>query len=223
MYKPLVCAFFLVACSSPKTQPQVKPEPTPSPKSVVVEAAPMSDLAKYTEHLDGEDLHVKIETTLGLLDCDLFESRAPKTVTNFVGLATGQKTWVDPDSGSPIDGRPYYDDAIFHRVVPGFFAQSGDPTGTGNGGPGYRFEDEFHPDLRHDGAGVLSMANKGPNTNGGQFFVLTNATPHLDGHHSVFGKCAGEETISKLNTLPVDSNDRPVDPPSIKSIEIYAK
>jgi len=113
-----------------------------------------------------------IATPLGEIVCDLFADKAPHTVNNFVFLAR--------------DG--FYDGVTFHRVIHGFMAQSGDPTGTGRGGPGYRFADEFSPDLRHDQPGILSMANAGPDTNGSQFFITTTATPHLDGHHAVFGR-----------------------------------
>jgi cyclophilin family peptidyl-prolyl cis-trans isomerase len=113
-----------------------------------------------------------IATPLGDIVVELFADKAPKTVNNFVALAR--------------DG--FYDGVTFHRVIPGFMAQGGDPTGSGRGGPGYRFEDEFHPDLRHDGPGVLSMANAGPGTNGSQFFITHGPTPHLDDRHTVFGK-----------------------------------
>ncbi len=120
----------------------------------------------------GEKMTATIQTDKGPIKIELYSDRAPLTVANFVNLAT----------------RGYYDGLTFHRVVPNFVIQGGDPLGTGTGGPGYRFRDEFHPELRHSGAGILSMANAGPNTNGSQFFITLSATPHLDNRHSVFGK-----------------------------------
>ncbi|MGH7269590.1 MAG: peptidylprolyl isomerase, partial [Polyangiaceae bacterium] len=116
-------------------------------------------------------LYARLVTTLGTMVVQLEEKHAPKTVRNFVGLATGTQEWIDPRSHQPKKGVPYYDGTIFHRVIPDFMIQAGDPLGQGTGGPGYRFEDEFHPDLRHNGPGVLSMANSGPGTNGSQFFI----------------------------------------------------
>jgi cyclophilin family peptidyl-prolyl cis-trans isomerase len=144
-----------------------------------------------------------IKTDVGDIVIGLHASNAPKTVNNFVFLAR--------------DG--YYDGVIFHRVISNFMAQGGDPTGTGRGGPGYSFEDEFHPELKHDGPGVLSMANAGPNTNGSQFFITYVATPHLDNRHSVFGKI--EEGLDVLLSIP-DRDPSNLDAPavSIQTIEI---
>lgn len=120
-------------------------------------------------------------TSKGAIVAKLFEKRVPKTVANFVGLATGTKRWKHPQTGQWHEHKPYYDGLTFHRVIPDFMIQTGCPLGTGTGGPGYQFEDEFHPELRHNGPGILSMANSGPNTNGGQFFITHRATPWLDG------------------------------------------
>src|SRR5512147_2549650 len=125
------------------------------------------------------------KTSMGDIVVRLFEDKAPKTVENFVGLATGTKEWTDPKTGGKVK-RPLYNGTLFHRVIPGFMIQGGDPLGSGTGGPGYRFADEFSPDLRHNKAGILSMANSGPNTNGSQFFITLAPTPHLDNRHSVF-------------------------------------
>ena len=123
-------------------------------------------------------------TSEGSFTVRLFDQEAPKTVENFVGLAEGTKEWTDPRTNKKVTA-PYYDGVIFHRVISGFMIQSGDPLGQGIGGPGYKFNDEFHPNARHNKAGILSMANSGPNTNGGQFFVTLGPTPHLDDKHSV--------------------------------------
>jgi len=148
-------------------------------------------LASYgiaAESLDKKGpLYATLKTSMGDIVIQLFDDKAPKTVANFVGLASGTKEWMDPKTDEKVK-RPLYNGTIFHRVIPGFMIQGGDPRGNGTGGPGYRFEDEFHPDLRHNKAGILSMANAGPNTNGSQFFITHQATPQLDGRHSVFGE-----------------------------------
>jgi peptidyl-prolyl cis-trans isomerase A (cyclophilin A) len=137
----------------------------------------------------------KLHTTKGTIEIELYPAKAPKTVGNFVGLAEGTVAWNQPD-GKPGEG-PLYKDVKFHRIIPNFMLQGGDPTGTGRGGPGYQFEDEFDPSLRHDGPGVLSMANAGPGTNGSQFFITTTATPHLNDRHSVFGRVTGGMDVVK--------------------------
>ncbi|MDA1185621.1 MAG: peptidylprolyl isomerase, partial [Acidobacteria bacterium] len=124
-------------------------------------------------------MYAQFVTSEGSFTVRLFDQEAPKTVENFVGLAEGTKEWTDPRTNKKVTA-PYYDGVIFHRVINGFMIQSGDPLGQGIGGPGYKFNDEFHPGARHNKAGILSMANSGPNSNGGQFFVTLGPTPHLD-------------------------------------------
>src|ERR1044072_6575991 len=126
----------------------------------------------------GKDLYATFDTTEGTIVVKLFTKDAPKTVENFVGLATGEKEWTDPRSREPKQGVPLDDGTILHPCIANFMVQGGDPLGQGTGGPGYKFEDEFHPELRHSGPGVLSMANSGPATNGSQFFITERATPH---------------------------------------------
>jgi len=155
-------------------------------------------------------LYATIKTSAGDVVVLLFEDKAPKTVANFVGLATGTKEWTDPKSRQQVK-RPLYNGTIFHRVIPDFMIQGGDPLGNGTGGPGFRFEDEFHPELKHSKAGILSMANAGPNTNGSQFFITMKVTPWLDGKHSVFGEVVkGQEVVSAIANMPRDSRDKPV-------------
>src|SRR5258705_13541398 len=132
-------------------------------------------------------LYAHFTTTEGNFTIQLFEEQAPKTVANFTGLAEGTREWTDPRSGKKSK-LPLYNGTVFHRVIAGFMIQGGDPLGQGTGGPGYKFEDEFHPKLRHNKAGILSMANRGPNTNGGQFFVTLAPTPHLGDPHAIFGE-----------------------------------
>jgi peptidyl-prolyl cis-trans isomerase A (cyclophilin A) len=160
------------------------------------------------------------ETTLGSFTVELFDDKAPRTVENFVGLAEGRKAWKHPKSGQRHT-TPYYDGIIFHRVIKGFVIQGGDPLGVGNGGPGYQFEDEFHPDLRHDRAGILSMANAGPNTNGSQFFITLAPAPHLDKRHSVFGAVtAGLDVVQRIGQAPTDRHDRPLAPVVMTKVRI---
>lgn len=149
--------------------------------------------------------HIKIETSMGDIEAKLFSKEAPKTVENFVTLAK----------------KGFYDGLIFHRVIPKFMIQTGDPTGTGRGGPGYKFNDEFSPQLRHSKAGILSMANAGPNTNGSQFFITEIATPWLDNRHSVFGEVSkGLEIISAIATVAVDGQDKPLKPVTMKKVSV---
>jgi peptidyl-prolyl cis-trans isomerase A (cyclophilin A) len=160
------------------------------------------------------------DTTLGPFTVDLFDQQAPKTVANFVGLAEGTKEWKHPGTGQKHT-KPFYDGIVFHRIISGFVIQGGDPLGKGYGGPGYQFEDEFHRDLRHDRAGILSMANAGPNTNGSQFFITLGPTPHLDGRHSIFGAVtSGMDVVEKIGQVKTDRDDRPTTPVVINKITI---
>jgi peptidyl-prolyl cis-trans isomerase A (cyclophilin A) len=167
------------------------------------------------------DLYVRLHTTKGPIVARLEEKRTPNTIKNFVGLATGALPWTDPSTGKQVQ-RPFYDGLIFHRVIPRFMIQGGCPLGRGTGGPGYRFADEFHPELRHNRAGVLSMANAGPGTNGSQFFITEGPTPHLDDRHSVFGYVVvGQDTVSKIANAPRNSSDRPNDDIRIDRVELF--
>ncbi len=165
-------------------------------------------------------VYATMKTGMGDIVLRLFDDKAPKTVANFVGLATGTKEWTDPKTGQRVK-RPLYNGTIFHRVIPGFMIQGGDPLGNGTGGPGYRFEDEFHPDLKHSKAGILSMANAGPNTNGSQFFITVVPTPPLDGKHSVFGEVVkGQEVVNAIVKVPRDSRDKPLKDVVIQGIVV---
>ncbi len=145
-----------------------------------------------------ETIHATFQTSLGEIVVKLLPEKAPKTVGNFVGLAEGTREWKDPRSGQSAK-RPLYDGTVFHRVIPDFMIQGGDPLGTGTGGPGYKFEDEIGPDNRFDRPGLLAMANAGPNTNGSQFFITEVPTPHLNRGHTIFGEVVkGLELIRKI-------------------------
>ena len=160
------------------------------------------------------------ETSQGNIAIKLFDKEAPKTVENFTGLAEGTKEWRHPKTGERKKA-PFYDGIIFHRVINGFMIQGGDRLGQGTGGPGYNFADEFHPKLRHDRAGILSMANSGPNTNGSQFFITLGPTPHLDNRHSVFGEVVeGMDVVRKIGAVPTGRQDRPVKPVVINTLSI---
>ncbi len=168
----------------------------------------------------GKGLYAVIETTLGKMVCRLEEEKTPETVKNFVGLAMGFKEYLNPRNGKKEVGN-YYDGTIFHRVIKNFMVQCGDPTGTGMGGPGYRFKDEFVPELKHTKPGILSMANAGPNTNGSQFFITLIATPWLDGKHSVFGELVqGQEFLTAIGTCETGPMDRPKTEVKINSLRI---
>jgi peptidyl-prolyl cis-trans isomerase A (cyclophilin A) len=165
-------------------------------------------------------LQAHFTTTEGSFTVRLFEEEVPNTVANFAGLAEGTKEWTDPKSGQKVK-RPFFDGLIFHRVIASFMIQGGDPLGTGMGGPGFKFDDEFHPKLRHSKAGILSMANSGRNTNGSQFFITLAATPWLDNKHSVFGEVVeGMDVIEKIGSTKTASGDRPVKPIAIQSVKI---
>jgi len=167
------------------------------------------------------ELTATLHTTEGDIEIELFDERASRTVENFVGLATGDREWEDPETGE-TRADPLYSDIPFHRIIDGFMVQTGDPTGTGRGGPGYTFDDEFHPELRHDSAGVLSMANHGPDTNGSQFFITLAAQPHLDDRHAVFGEVVdGMDVVEAIGNVPTDGDDRPTEPVTLESVTIH--
>ena len=167
-------------------------------------------------------LSATLQTSRGDIEIELFDDRAPRTVDNFVGLATGDRSWEDPETDQTVEDDPLYDDVLFHRVIEDFMIQTGDPTGTGRGGPGYTFDDEFHDDLTHDGPGVVSMANAGPNTNGSQFFITLDATPHLDGKHAVFGEVTdGMDIVREIGSVETDGQDRPVEDILLESVTVH--
>ena len=169
--------------------------------------------AKSDYKEDIERCTAVLETSLGTVEIQLYAKECPETVWNFINLAEGRQETEKTGN--------FYDDLIFHRVIDGFMIQGGCPLGTGTGGPGYRFNDEFDPSLRHDSEGILSMANAGPATNGSQFFITLAPTPHLDNRHSVFGKVIkGMDVVRKIGSVKTDSMDRPVEPVVINGVTI---
>jgi peptidyl-prolyl cis-trans isomerase A (cyclophilin A) len=167
-------------------------------------------------------LYVRFVTSMGNMVGRLEEERAPDTVKNFVGLATGTQTFKDPRTGKEMSGVPFYDGTIFHRVIPDFMIQGGDRLGQGTGNPGYKFKDEFHPELKHVGPGILSMANSGPSSNGSQFFICEKATPWLDNKHSVFGQVfVNADLIGKITRSPTGPRDKPITDIVLQKVEIF--
>ncbi len=167
------------------------------------------------------ELTATLQTSEGDIEIELYDEKVPNTVENFVGLATGEKEWEDPETGETKE-KPLYDDIPVHRVIDDFMVQMGDPTGTGKGGPGYTFDDEFHPDLRHDEAGIVSMANRGPNTNGSQFFITLGPQPHLDDKHAVFGKVIdGMDVVEEIGAANTGPQDKPKSPIHLEAVEVH--
>jgi peptidyl-prolyl cis-trans isomerase A (cyclophilin A) len=169
-----------------------------------------------------EDMYVTISTTLGDVRVELFPNHAPKTVANFVELAEGTREWVDPSSGERAK-KPLYDGTIFHRVISGFMIQGGDPLGTGTGGPGYRFNDEIHPELGFTKPYLLAMANAGPGTNGSQFFITVGATAWLTGKHTIFGEVADQasrDVVDKIASTQTGQMDRPTTDVVIEKVTV---
>jgi len=161
-----------------------------------------------------------IHTTAGDITVELLPAKAPNTVANFIGLATGKKAWTDPKTGEKVTGRPLYSGTIFHRTIPGFMIQGGDPLGNGMGGPGYKFDNE-NSDLTFDKPGVVAMANAGPNTNGSQFFITVAPKPYLNGGYTIFGQVTeGMDVVNKIVNQPTGAQDRPTAPTEIKGIDV---
>ncbi len=159
-------------------------------------------------------------TSMGKITCVLYPDKAPVTVKNFVSLAGGTKKWLDPKTGKEV-GRPLYNDTVFHRVIPDFMIQGGDPLGNGMGGPGYEFKDEISKDLKFDAPGILAMANAGPNTNGSQFFITVAPTPWLTGMHTIFGRViSGQDVVESISKAERDRQDMPLKSVLLKRVEI---
>jgi peptidyl-prolyl cis-trans isomerase A (cyclophilin A) len=170
-----------------------------------------------------EELYATLHTTKGDVEIKLFPDHAPKTVKNFTDLATGSREWTDPRTGAKSTA-PLYDGTVFHRVINGFMIQGGDPLGTGTGGPGYRFADEFHPELGFDRPYLLAMANAGPGTNGSQFFITVGKTPHLNRKHTIFGEVtAGTGVVDAIATAPTARMDRPAEDIVITGIDVETR
>lgn len=182
-----------------------------------------ADTKETKSPMSNKQLFAKFDTTQGSFTIQLFPQDAPKTVDNFVGLAKGTKEFTDPKTGAKVK-KPFYDGLVFHRVIPDFMVQGGDPLGVGTGGPGYSFEDEFNSSRTFDKPGILAMANAGPNTNGSQFFITVAATPWLNKHHTIFGQVTeGYDVVEKISHVSRDANDKPTTPVVINKVTIQEK
>jgi peptidyl-prolyl cis-trans isomerase A (cyclophilin A) len=202
-------ALFAIAQQSTPTQTP----PAELPDSPVSQAPPVVEPTGPTAVLD---------TSMGRMTCRLFDKQAPITVANFIALAEGTKPWTDPVSKKKMTHKPFYDGTTFHRVIPDFMIQGGDPTGTGMGDPGYMFADEFDPNLNFDVPGRMAMANSGPATNGSQFFITEVPTHHLDGKHTIFGQCdqASNSVISAIASVQRNADDKPIEPVVLEKVTI---
>jgi len=223
---PRASAEPVTAAAAPST---CRPSPRPQkPLRPVAEVAPSPDdphpapyrLDEAVAGLSGDyPLEASIETSAGTLHCELYEDVAPLTVANFVGLARGMRPFKDPNEGRWVT-RPAYDGSSFHRVIAGFMIQGGDPSRTGSGEPGYVIPDEIDESIHADHRGLLYMANRGPNTNGMQFFILDGAAPHIDGRYTAFGECEPSELVAKIASARTDMRDHPAEPVTIERVSI---
>jgi peptidyl-prolyl cis-trans isomerase A (cyclophilin A) len=205
---------------------QQTPTP-PAPATTPAPAAPAEELpdgpmpqASALIHPNGPS--VVFDTSMGRVTCQFYERQAPKTVANFIGLAEGTKDWTDPATHKKMHNKPLYNGTTFHRVIPEFMIQGGDPTGTGMGDPGFTFEDEFDPNLNFDGPGKLAMANSGPNTDGSQFFITEAPYDSLNQHYSLFGQCdeAGVQVVKAIARVERDPDDKPLTPVTLRKVTI---
>jgi peptidyl-prolyl cis-trans isomerase A (cyclophilin A) len=199
-------ALFLVARRSSAASQEVPDAPQATAEAMTVPNGP----------------RVVMDTSMGRINCQFYQKQAPKAVANFIGLAEGTIEWRDPATNKMQRHKPYYDGTTFHRVIPEFMIQGGDPTGTGTGGPGYTFNDEFDPNLNFDRPGRLAMANSGPDTNGSQFFITEQAFSSLDQHYTVFGQCddASVAVVKAIARVPRDANDKPATPVVLRKVTI---
>ena len=206
--KPTILLCFLALCS-----PALAQTALPDAPSTTAHEAPPAEPTGPT---------VLFDTTMGRLTCKLFAKEAPITVANFIGLATGSKSWTDPVTQQKVTGKPFYDGTTFHRVIPSFMIQGGDRRGTGEGDAGYFFDDEITPSLRFDVPGRLAMANAGPGTNGSQFFITEEPVAKLNGIHTIFGQCDAHSVLIVATIARVERNahDKPLTPVVVNKVTI---
>src|SRR5271163_2518700 len=205
------------AIAQQSTPPQTPPAQTPPAQTPPAELPdmPVSQVPPVVEPTGPTAV---LDTSMGRITCRLFDKQAPITVANFIALAEGTKARTDPVSKKKMTHKPFYDGTTFHRVIPDFLIQGGDPTGTGTGDPGYMFADEFDPNLNFDVPGRMAMANSGPGTNGSQFFITEVPTTHLDQKHTIFGQCdqPSLSVVSAIARVQRDANDKPIQPVVLK-------
>ena len=212
-------AFFLVLFAVGLTfAQQSTPPPTSTPSTDLPDTPP----AQVAPKIEPTGPSAVFDTNMGRVTCKLFQTEAPTAVANFIELAQGTKDWTNPVSKEKMHGKSIYDGTTFHRVIPGFMIQGGDPTGTGTGDPGYLFADEFNPNLNFDVAGRLAMANSGPNTNGSQFFITEAPADYLDQHYTIFGQCddAGVSVVKSIARVERDANDKPLQAVTLNKVII---
>jgi peptidyl-prolyl cis-trans isomerase A (cyclophilin A) len=204
--------------STPASSPQI--QATPDRKATQDLPDTPDNQAHAVPQLTGPT--AVLDTSMGRIICQLFDKQAPETVANFIGLAQGTKDWTDPVTHAKVRGRSLYNGTTFHRVIPDFMVQGGDPVGDGTGDPGYLFKDEFNPDLNFDVPGRLAMANSGPNTNGSQFFITEVPTEHLNQKHTIFGQCDEHSilVVQSMARVEKDRQDKPIDPIVLKKVTI---
>jgi peptidyl-prolyl cis-trans isomerase A (cyclophilin A) len=209
------------AFAQQSTLPQTPPAQTPPAQAPPAELPDMPT-SQIPPVIEPTGPTAVLDTSMGRITCKLFDKQAPLTVANFIGLADGTKPWTDPVSKQKMTGKPFYDGTTFHRVIPEFMIQGGDPTGTGTGDPGYMFADEFDPNLNFDVAGRLAMANSGPGTNGSQFFITEAPATHLNQKHTIFGQCdqPSLSIVSSIARVQRDAEDKPLQPVVLNKITI---
>jgi peptidyl-prolyl cis-trans isomerase A (cyclophilin A) len=206
LFSSLAACAALVAIAQQSTSPEVPDAPQATPEALTIPNGP----------------YVVMDTSMGRITCQFFQKQSPNAVANFIALAEGTKDWTDPTTNKLQRHKRYYDGTTFHRVIPEFMIQGGDPAGTGMGGPGYEFADEFDPNLNFDKAGRLAMANSGPNTNGSQFFITELPFESGNQHYVIFGQCddAGVDVVKAIARVPRDSNDKPLSPVVLQKVMI---
>ena len=216
IYRFAVLFFFLAvfAIAQQSTPTQTPPAQTPPAE------LPDSPVSQAPAVVEPTGPTVVLDTSMGRITCRFFDKQAPMTVANFIALAEGTKAWTDPVSKQKMTHKPFYDGTTFHRVIPDFMIQGGDPTGTGTGDPGYMFADEFDPNLNFDVPGRMAMANSGPATNGSQFFITEVPTHHLDQKHTIFGQCDDISVVSAIARVQRNADDKPLEAVVLKKVTI---
>ena len=222
LYRPAVLLLFstVFAIAQQATPPQTPQTPAQTPPPIVPTQLPDAPVSQTAPVVDPTGPTVVLDTSMGRITCRFFDKEAPNTVANFIGLAQGSKPFTDPVTKKKVRGKPFYDGTTFHRVIPEFMIQGGDPTGTGD--PGYMFADEFDPNLNFDVPGRMAMANSGPGTNGSQFFITEVPTPHLNQKHTIFGQCdeSSMPVVTAIARVQRDPDDKPLQPVTLDKVTI---
>lgn len=211
-----------LACFAGAVAAQQSTPPTAPPANPPAQELPDAPTANVPVSVAPNGPTAVMDTSMGRITCQFYQKQAPQAVANFIALATGGKDWTDPATKKVQRHKPLYNGTTFHRVIPEFMIQGGDPTGTGMGDPGYTFDDEIDPNLNFDRPGRLAMANSGPNTNGSQFFVTEQAYETLNGHYTLFGQCddASVDVVKAIARVPRDSDDKPLSPVVLQKVTI---